>query len=432
MTFILLLLLFLIAFANLYLLAKIEKFCCSIPWIIYGFWTIQIFLVRFLLFSEQWYDWGLVFIQFSILLFSISYIIGQYGFVRRKVLLRPVNSYKDGKIHNLIIEFLFVIGMFSVLVFLKEHNVSISSFREKGLLKINSEMAHQRYYENIEKSTFSAILSIIPNCLVLYTGIVQGIYGIRWRYTFMSFFPVLLTLLITNTKSGLIANVIFFIASYCIGYLVRNRKPFTLTKKTFLIIVLSGFSIVLILFFAMVLRLGALNKENIIIVREKFSSYALGHIVAFDQWFGEKPKIYEYTFGRYTFYSIFDQLGISKREQGVYQELIEHAGIRTNVYTIYRGFISDFTCMGTLIICVLLGFISGRIIRQIKKNKITESKVLFLVFVQILFCYYIVSVLSYTTYLCMFVLFYCLLLSTNLLRGKNHWFKIIKYNGFTS
>ena len=423
----LVLLLVFIAVLNFYILAKIEHFCCSLPWIVYGFWTIQIFFVRIIFFSELWYDWGLVFIQLSIFVFCISYIVGQYGLLRKTKRLSPVVVFRDARFHERIIQCLTVLGIISVIVFLNERGVSFSTLIKKGLFKINSELAYQRYYKDVQSSTLSSILGIIPNCLVLYTGIVQGIYGIKKRFLLLSFIPEALILITANTKSGMIAAVIFYTAGFCVGYILRFHNDFYLRRKQFLYVLFLGCVIIFLLYLSMVFRLGAFNKSNFVIAGKKFSSYAFGHIVAFDQWFRKKPQIDEYTLGRYTFYSIFDQLGIYKREQGIYHELINHAGISTNVYTIYRGFITDFSCIGTVVIHIILGFIAGRITCKIKLNKISAINVVFLILVQILYCYYVVSVLSYTTYLCMFVLLYCLLLSTNLLRGKNHWWKILKY-----
>lgn len=421
-------LLCLAALANFYLLVKIERFCCSIPWIVYGVWTAQIFLVRLILFTEHWYDWGLVFIQFSVFLFCCAYIIGQYGVRGRKINAEKTLAASYGiRTHEFIILCLAGLGIISVMVWLKEHGVTLASFMSKGLLKINSELAYQRYYEDVQSSTLSSLLGIAPSLLVLYTGAVHGIYGIKWRYTVLAFVPVMLMLLTTNTKAGLIADVIFYAASFCIGYMVRHHRDFCLRRKQFARLVLAGFGIFAILFFSMALRLGSLNKENIAVAGEKFSSYALGHIVAFDQWFAECPRIEKYTFGRYTFYSIFDQLGIAKREQGVYIDVVEHAGIHTNVYTVYRGFITDFSCAGTLMICILLGFLSGATTRRTKRHGASSLQLTFLAFVQILYCFYIVSILSYTTYLCMFLLFCCLVSCTGLPRGAPRWRGMFRY-----
>lgn len=425
--YMLVILLAFIAVLNFYILAKIERFCCSLPWIVYGVWTIQIFFVRIIFFSEQWYDWGLVFIQLSIFVFCISYIVGQYGLLRKTKSLSSVVAFYDAKFHERVIRCLTALGIISVIVFLNERGVSFSTLIKKGLLTINTELAYQRYNEEVQSSTISSILGIIPNCLVLYTGTVQGIYGIKWRYTLLSFVPESLILITTNTKAGMIAVVIFYIAGFCVGYISRFHNDFYLRRKQFLYVLIFGCVIIFFLYLSMVFRLGAFNKMNFVIAGKKFSSYAFGHIVAFDQWFSKKPSIDKYSIGKYTFYSIFDQLGLAKREQGVYQEFVDHAGIYTNVFTIYRGFITDFSCYGTLIFCCFLGLVSGRITYKIKRHGTSSLQVTFLIFVQILFCFYFVSILSYTTYLCMFIVFYFLLIFTNLLGGHNRWSRVFKY-----
>ena len=75
-----------------------------------------------------------------------------------------------------------------------------------------------------------------------------------------------------------------------------------------------------------------------------------GHISAFSTWLND----YHYvglTFGANTFSGPLDLLGLIKREIGFYKENIYLAnGSYTNVFTIFRGLIDDFSIPGTLII----------------------------------------------------------------------------------
>ena len=64
--------------------------------------------------------------------------------------------------------------------------------------------------------------------------------------------------------------------------------------------------------------------------------------------------------GAYTFAGAFDLLGIKPRQIGVYEELQTLAGGEdTNIYTLFRGLIQDFTLPGASLFGVLLGIVAG-------------------------------------------------------------------------
>ena len=98
-----------------------------------------------------------------------------------------------------------------------------------------------------------------------------------------------------------------------------------------------------------------------------FTSYALSHLYAFSDWFsffitGDSVMEYEQaqsTLGFYTLMSIFQLMGDSTEVvHGIYAEYYSAAGMRPgNIYTIFRGLISDFGLIGSLVYMFVVGLV---------------------------------------------------------------------------
>jgi oligosaccharide repeat unit polymerase len=89
---------------------------------------------------------------------------------------------------------------------------------------------------------------------------------------------------------------------------------------------------------------------------------ALGHISVFARWLNESwADDITPTFGAYTFTGLFEFLGLPTTPfVGLYSENheVEPGGI-TNIYTIFRGLIEDFTLAGSLVFLFIFGFLAG-------------------------------------------------------------------------
>ena len=98
-------------------------------------------------------------------------------------------------------------------------------------------------------------------------------------------------------------------------------------------------------------------------------SYSSGHLYAFSDWFSQRYfdfSLLDYdqktlTGGFYTFMSFFRLFGDTREvPMGVYEEYFAIGDIlKSNIYTMYRGLISDFTLVGSLFFAVLIGYISS-------------------------------------------------------------------------
>jgi oligosaccharide repeat unit polymerase len=108
----------------------------------------------------------------------------------------------------------------------------------------------------------------------------------------------------------------------------------------------------------------------------RLSKYLLGSVPAFTNWVHTSEE-QEATMGAYTFAGVFDLLGIKQRQLGVYEEFQTLAGgEETNIYTLLRGLIQDFTLLGASLFGVLLGLLAGAAARSGSANHLRNVLVL--------------------------------------------------------
>lgn len=108
----------------------------------------------------------------------------------------------------------------------------------------------------------------------------------------------------------------------------------------------------------------------------RLSKYFLGAVPAFANWVHTSEEK-EVTMGAYTFAGVFDTLGLRPRQVGVYEQYQTLAGGEdTNIYTVFRGLIEDFTLPGACLFGVLLGFVAGKAARSASTNHLRHLLVL--------------------------------------------------------
>jgi oligosaccharide repeat unit polymerase len=140
--------------------------------------------------------------------------------------------------------------------------------------------------------------------------------------------------------------------------MVREYQVFSF--KTIARIIFFGSIIVFILMASSFTRLGTLDSSEFDIVQDKLSSY-LGHVPAFSNWLSNYNwSDLSMELGKYTFSGILDLVGLSKREIGLYEVNYRLAnGTLTNIFSIHKGLVLDFSILGSILIYFLFGLISS-------------------------------------------------------------------------
>jgi len=210
-----------------------------------------------------------------------------------------------------------------------------------------------------------------------YTTAVLGgliFYGEKKRvrkfiFIFMAFAPSLFVMLTQSAKLILFLSIAFFYGSIFVRKIYSNKLK--LVNGAFFAR-LIGYGLLLFPLVAIsFLSRGTSDSDDATGIFHKvsnsFFSYVFGHLYAFSDWFshylGARTELnYSdsfFSYGNYTFQSIFDLFGSQKIfPAGVYEEYFSYQEMfTTNIYTIFRGLIYDFGSVGTLLFMFLLGLV---------------------------------------------------------------------------
>jgi oligosaccharide repeat unit polymerase len=92
---------------------------------------------------------------------------------------------------------------------------------------------------------------------------------------------------------------------------------------------------------------------------QKLSNYIFGPPAAFAAWYSH-ADVSGAEWGAQTFANEFDLLHLRTRIIGRYTETSNLIGTeKTNVYTLFRGLVEDFTELGAVLICACIGGLAG-------------------------------------------------------------------------
>ena len=195
-----------------------------------------------------------------------------------------------------------------------------------------------------------------------YSGVVLALsyyYLFRWRWWLI--LPVFSVLVLGMSQSGRAGTVLVILQIILVVYL-KNILIFG--SGYFISIYRSALLPAIVLGFVFVggqfLREGFSSTEGGDIFRVLYSlrAYLFGGVSAFASWFDTSNDWSMPTFGRYSFSSLFDALGIFPQAPGIYDEYmpISDFGETSNIFTAYRSFIDDFSFFGACIFYGLAGF----------------------------------------------------------------------------
>ena len=188
-------------------------------------------------------------------------------------------------------------------------------------------------------------------------------------------FPSLVWLFSVSGRSGLVSLFTFYFAGYVSVRVWREKgRPRLFTWKT---IFASQLILITIFFLALLntqvrgvlgsgypigerLRIGvnATEAADLIYTWVSFRSGIFGHIHSFSFWFERAwyqppdPK-----FGKYMFAGPLDLFAFSRREP--FESFAIEKDVWSNVYTLFRPVIGDFTLWGSLLVFFAYGMIAG-------------------------------------------------------------------------
>jgi oligosaccharide repeat unit polymerase len=183
----------------------------------------------------------------------------------------------------------------------------------------------------------------------------------------LSFLPPIFVAVAQSSKWTLFASIVFFWA----GVLVHRTsvgKLQLLGKGSIKLLILCVPLLILIVTISFVSRglYDITDSEELRgLLLARYTSYSCGHIYAFSDWFsfvsgGHSELTYAHegaTYGYYTFGPLFRTLGSHRvLPQGTFDDYYSYSDLlTTNIYTMFRGLVTDFGFIGSVLFMVASG-----------------------------------------------------------------------------
>jgi oligosaccharide repeat unit polymerase len=262
-----------------------------------------------------------------------------------------------------------ILGVTAFIITLHSRGYGFLDFLSiDSLSKMGNDFSIARYFLNYDIPSLARFL----NSFIYLASFTGGLFFTTSRrisdrlFSFLPFVPAVLFGVALTTRTSIFFPAICWISSYLAASVFLNRGRFAVSAKKILTTGLIAIIFIFIVISLSMLRSQRTSFEQIREVWDHVKIGAFGSPAAFsvwveNEWYGDtNPRM-----GALTFAGFFDFLNIEKRVLGVYQEKVELASDKevTNIYTIFRGLIGDFTFAGSLIFLFVFGFIGGLFFR---------------------------------------------------------------------
>jgi len=286
--------------------------------------------------------------------------------------------------------------------------------------------ANKRYAGEIVSNVFS---QLGLQC-GYYTAVLGGlVYGSRVKrrgrtmVLLLSFAPALLVMFLQSAKGLFFFSIFLFLGAILVTRIYN--KNYTLLDAKGLRSLFACGLLALPVVVASFLSRGIYQLGDMTLILDRLRYYLVGyssvHLPAFSDWFSERYlgeslmsyKQEEFTAGFYTFMSFF-QLAGDDREvpMGTYDEFYMYGDqIKGNLFTVFRGLITDFGLVGSLLFAFVLGLVCNfGYWRLLSRKESAFAVTFFIFFVAIGYQTYLISSLTWLTLPFVFLIQWLMLL----------------------
>jgi oligosaccharide repeat unit polymerase len=263
-----------------------------------------------------------------------------------------------------LISFISVIFVFANI---KRQGFNLDDFLF-NLVGLSNEYISRRYQGDIEVNFYSifglllAYMSAVLGGMLLQLSMFKG--GNKTSIVFISLLPALLTMLTQGAKGSFFLAIFYFLGGQIFAKIITKDEKSLV--GSFGYIQLFFISVFISAFLFMTFLSRGNESNNFFLFWNYLSSYAFASLFAFSDWFSfyishdsiTKFVDQDLSFGFETFTSLFKSLG-SKRQvlPGYYDEYYSFNNLGTNIYTMFRGLINDFSIFGSIIAVFLSGIL---------------------------------------------------------------------------
>ncbi|MTW00519.1 O-antigen polymerase [Pseudoduganella ginsengisoli] len=199
-----------------------------------------------------------------------------------------------------------------------------------------------------------------------YAGVILAlVYWILFGWRWFLILPIISVVLFGFSQSGRAGTIIILLQSFSAMYFrdLYNGKRNAAQRLGYRTMALLAVAF-LIFVGGQILREGGEGKvEDVFRIFLHLRGYMFGGVSAFSHYVDYWMVDAQVSWGRYTFSSLYQALGLYAQETGIYDQYapISQLGEVSNIYTAFRSLIDDFHLIGGAIFCLLFGYGSGRL-----------------------------------------------------------------------
>lgn len=359
------------------------------------FWTGGVLTPLFFAPDYEVLPWAVLWIFISCLSFYAGTLVGGGGWLSQLPRRGKIRDLYFSKICSVAL-ICIASGIIAIVIILWSAGYSLTVFLSlEEVVRMGHNFSVARYLEGYNSPSIVRYL-LMP--FVYLSAILGGLlFSPNSSKTYrliglLSLVPIILIGIINAARLGIFLSIIFWVTSYISSRIFLYRGEISLFARRNLLV---GFFLLLILFSVAVLlkisRGGTISVDTIPVALSNVRVGSLGYLSAFSQWFGRTWFSYgnKIGWGAFNFAGIFDQLGLHKREIGLFTESVKVNGVNTNIYTLFRELIEDFTLGGSLLV-----LFAGGILAMFVYRRVIEGKALYL---PALIAFYSVTLCSFAT-----------------------------------
>jgi len=309
-------------------------------------------------------------------IFSISLSAGSIlAYSMRSIEREPPKNYKIYFNIQLLFYFLLLfifisfVGLFLLSQFAA--NLYYSTNYLNNWMMIPNMIAVDRY---------SGILNypfIIKYSLYfIYPGILLGgfLFGYKdWTnkikvrfFSILPLFQAIILGIIEGARTSILLGLVLFFSAWLSTFMFNKNHPFQKKKSLFRFMISSVFFILMFTVFFVFIQWLRQGMDEIVIdlLFDRIRAYFFGYLSAFSQWLIDDNNSIIANPGLITFAGPFNLLGIMERPLGFYDSINIAKNISTNIFTAFRGIVTDFSIPGSIIIAFIIGFTSQMIFQK--------------------------------------------------------------------
>ncbi|GAB3902920.1 hypothetical protein GCM10028826_01300 [Mucilaginibacter boryungensis] len=302
---------------------------------------------------------------FYISVFVCCLFIGEliaYGILRKEWV--PTVSYtyytsddykKRLKKYTILISLMSLIGS---IIYLKAFIDFFGSFAQ--FLIAGSLIRESLYAGSISIPVISLILGLLSYTAINLSMTYYTKFGFNW-IQIIPFLSVVIMSFSQAARAGLVILIFQLFAGKIFRLFTKKSKNIELKLFKPILIIVPILITVFVLVESFRQQNFEVNNSKIEDTSASFSVYAFGGVAGFAAYLNTiRPYSENLTYGRYTFSSLYDILGIARSEPGVYNQYLKVSPSLTgNIYSIFRPLMEDFGVVGLMIWALLLGLVSN-------------------------------------------------------------------------